>query len=373
MSSKISPRAIFAVLISAALAACVPSAPPIAQAPPPERVQTVPPPPPNVVQQEIKSQPVVDPSRDRPNPALAAEIAQLWRSFPGRTGISVQRVDGNWVLSQRGDEYFPQQSVSKLWVTMTVLDKVDNGEISLNDTVTIRPENLTLFHQPLAARVARNGAVRETVASLIEQAITHSDNSANDALLWHAGGPEAVRAFIAKNDLGAIRFGPGERLLQSGIAGIEWRQELSEGRRFQAARAQLSYDARKSALDRYLADPIDGASPEAITDALARLARGELLSVDSTRLLLDTLSRTQSGPNRLKAGVPAGWKFGHKTGTGQDLPPISTGYNDVGIMTAPDGTRYTVAVMLGDTTASIPERMALMQAVARAVARYHRQ
>ena len=51
----------------------------------------------------------------------------------------------------------------------------------------------------------------------------------------------------------------------------------------------------------------DGASPLAITNALTRLARGELLSPASTRLMLDTMARTTSGPQRLRAGVPAGW------------------------------------------------------------------
>ena len=146
---------------------------------------------------------------------------------------------------------------------------------------------------------------------------------------------------------------------------------MAIGRRFYAARAELPTEQRREALYAYLRDPMDGASPQAIVDALAKLARGELLSPASTQLMLSTMSRTSSGPNRLKAGVPGGWNFLHKTGTGQDLGGISTGYNDIGIMTAPDGTRYAVAVMLGDTTASIPERMRLMQAVSRAVARYH--
>ena len=84
------------------------------------------------------------------------------------------------------------------------------------------------------------------------------------------------------------------------------------------------------------------------------------------------LERTSSGPNRLKAGVPPGWRFGHKTGTGQVLDPVSTGYNDIGIMTAHDGRRYAVAVMMGDTTASVPQRMTMMQSVSRAVANAHR-
>ena len=353
----------FATIIATlALAACA-TPPKVAQAPAP--------PPPNPVQ----VQPVPTPlSQDRiaePPAGLRDEIYTLWKNFPGKTGIAVQRIDGRWTISQRGEQYFPQQSVSKLWVTMTVLDQVDRGLISLNDRVTIGRDDLTLFYQPLAARVKNEGSVTQTVRELIEIAISQSDNSANDALLRHAGGPQAVHEFIRRKELGAIRFGPGERLLQSGIAGVEWRQELSEGRRFQAERAKVPISTRRELLDKYVADPIDGASPEAIVEALSRLAREDLLSLSSTRFLMDVLSKTRSGPNRLKAGVPAGWQFMHKTGTGQDLPPVSTGYNDVGIMIAPDGTRYAVAVMLGETTASIPARMELMQSVTRAVARYH--
>lgn len=306
-----------------------------------------------------------------PPAGLSDEIYTLWRNFPGKTGISVQRIDGRWTISQRGDQLFPQQSVSKLWVAMTVLDQVDRGLLSLNDRVDIGPDDLTLFYQPLAARVKNEGAVRETIGSLMALAISRSDNSANDALLRKAGGPDAVRAFIRDKQLGDIRFGPGERLLQSGIAGVEWRQYLSAGRNFQAERAKVPTETRRRLLSEYVADPIDGASPEAIVEALSRLARQDILSVSSSRYLMNLLSQTRSGPNRLKAGVPAGWQFMHKTGTGQDLSPISTGYNDVGIMIAPDGTRYAIAVMLAETTASVPARMELMQSVTRAVGRYH--
>ena len=328
--------------------------------------------PPLVYQNPAPSNPPrAQTSRERPDPALVREIADLWRSFPGKTGIAVRRIDGEWEFGHRMDQYFPQQSVSKLWVALTMLDKIDRGQASLSDPIRISKEDLTVFHQPMAAEVQRNGAVTKSVYTLLEMALASSDNTANDSLLRHAGGPEAVRAFIAKHSLGKIRFGPGERLLQSGIAGMEWRQNLSYGRTFYAARAKIPVEQRQQSLDAYLADPVDGASPMAIAHALDKLARGELLSANSTNLLQSILKRTRSGPNRLKAGVPAGWEFLHKTGTGQVLGPVATGYNDIGIMTAPDGTRYAVVVMLGDTTASIPERMRLMQSVTRAVARYH--
>jgi len=297
-----------------------------------------------------------------------------WRTFPGRTGVAIMRIDGGeWITGKRVDALFPQQSVSKTWVALTILDLVDQGKVRLDQKIRITRDDLAVFHQPIRDRVIANGEIEATVLSLLEQAIISSDNTANDSLLRTAGGPQAVQSFLLRKKLGAIRFGPGERLMQSAIAGLEWRQEYAIGRRFYAARAEVPVATRKAALDRYLADPVDGASPEAIVRALAKLARGELLSASSTRLILGIMSRTSSGPNRLRAGVPAGWQFVHKTGTGQILPPVSTGYNDIGIMTAPDGTRYAVAVMMGSTTAPIPQRMSFMQFVSRTIATYHGQ
>ncbi|MEK6541122.1 MAG: class A beta-lactamase [Pseudomonadota bacterium] len=361
-------------MLGLALAGCVSSHnDPVRPAPPaastqPWRPGTTPAPRPVV---PPRADPRADPGVNRPPPALEAQLHNLWRDFPGRTGIAVQRIDGAWSLSRRGDEAFPQQSVSKTWVALTLLSQVDAERLHLSDRVTIGPEDLTLFHQPLAARVAREGRVEASLGELLEQAITGSDNSANDALLRRVGGPDAVNAFLERHHLGRIRFGPGERLLQSHTAGLEWRQSYAVGRAFQVAREGVPIALRRAALERYLADPEDGASPSAIAGALARLARGELLSPASTRLMLDTLSRTSSGPQRLRAGVPVGWRVAHKTGTGQELEGRATGYNDIAILTAPDGTRYGVAVMLASTTASVPQRMALMQAVSRAVAANH--
>lgn len=303
--------------------------------------------------------------------ALERDLHELWRTFPGKTGIAVRRIDGDWTIGRRLDDLFPQQSVSKIWVAMAIMDKVDRGEISLSDPVRITKDDLAVFHQPIRTQVLRDGEITESVLSLLERSIIKSDNTANDSLLRTLGGPNEVRRFISRKDLGLIRFGPGERELQSGIAGLDWEQEYSIGRRFYTARANLPLDQRRAALDRYLADPIDGATPAALVAALDRLAKGDLLSASSSDLMLNLMTRVTSGPNRLKAGVPAGWQFLHKTGTGQDLSPVSTGYNDIGIMTAPDGTRYAVAVLLATTTASVPERMRLMQAVTRAVARHH--
>src|SRR3546814_13431386 len=101
---------------------------------------------------------------------------------------------------------------SKRWWALTGLEATDRGGRTFAQRVRIGPENLTLFYQPLAARVRAEGSVTMSVRDLIETAITKSDNTANDSLLRTVGGPDAVRAFIDKKDLGAIRFAPGEQI-----------------------------------------------------------------------------------------------------------------------------------------------------------------
>ncbi|HKR17213.1 MAG TPA: serine hydrolase [Rhizorhapis sp.] len=325
----------------------------------------------------VASRPVTPPQRipqydprSQPSPALVRIIHDLGRNFNGDVGIAVQRVDADWVVEYNGRKLYPQQSVSKLWVAMTLFDTVDRGKLRLSDPTVIQRQDLTLFHQPLAAMVDADG-YQTTLSDLLNRAMQQSDNTANDKLLRTVGGPDAVRAFFGKNFIGNIRFGPGERLLQSAAAGLDWNQSYSVGRNFYAARANLPRSVREKALDRYLADPPDGAAPVAIVGALAKLKRGDLLSPSSTRLLLAVMHEAKTGPQRIKGGVPPGWTYAHKTGTGQELAPRSTGYNDVGIMTAPDGTSYAVAVMIGSTTQPIPRRWELMQAVSRAVAANH--
>jgi len=83
------------------------------------------------------------------------------------------------------------------------------------------------------------------------------------------------------------------------------------------------------------------------------------------------MGNTKTGANRLKGGLQPGWTLSHKTGTGQELGAMQAGYNDIGILTAPDGRSYSVAVMIKKTSVPLPTRMALMNNVVRAVIAQH--
>lgn len=302
--------------------------------------------------------------------ALNARIRELGLGFDGRVGIAVQSVDEGWSAGWKADELYPQQSVSKFWVALAAMDAVDRGRVSLDDRVSLGRDDLTLFHQPIAARVLGGGHTT-TLGALMYEAITKSDNTANDKLMRSVGGPDAVRSFIARHNIVQVRFYNGERALQSKIAGLIWTQSYSIGDAFYKARNALPYAVRKAAFDRYVEDPYDGAAPSAIASALARLKRGELLSPASTARLLSIMGNTKTGANRLKGGLRPGWSLSHKTGTGQVLGSVQAGYNDIGILTAPDGRSYAVAVMIKRTSTPLATRMTLMNNVVRAVIDSH--
>ena len=307
-----------------------------------------------------------------PRPAqLQADLTGIAQAFDGKVGIAVTQAGCDWLVGTRIGQYFPQQSVSKLWVAISTLDAVDRGKLRLDEPLTLRPEDQVVFNQPMRWTVLKQGSLTLPAAAMMRAALSLSDNMANDKLLWRVGGPDHVRAIMAERGITGVRFGPGERLLQSQIAGLHWTPDLATGYNFEQARARLPMDQRQALLAAYIANPLDGATPAGIAHALGLLAQGQLLSADSTNVLLDIMAHSRSGPMRLKGAVPAGWTVYHKTGTGQELQGLATGYNDVAIFQAPDGTRYAVAVMIGETRLPIKARMEMMQAVSRAVVAAH--
>ena len=100
-------------------------------------------------------------------------------------------------------------------------------------------------------------------------------------------------------------------------------------------------------------------------DFLARLASGALLSTPSTLLLLKIMTETSTGPNRLKAGLPAGAALAHKTGTGPVVLGVNAATNDMGIVTLADHRRYALAAFVAGCPAPETVREGLIADFAR--------
>lgn len=302
----------------------------------------------------------------RAPPAVERRLADLAAGFDGDVGLVVADLDDGWVLTVGGVRKLPQQSVAKLWTAIAVLAAVDAGRLDLDQSFTVTPSDLSVYRQPMAARVGRGGGVF-SMNELLRLAISESDNAANDILVRVAGGGEQVRRVLAAKGVTGVSAGIEQGVLQSSIAGLQWQPSFAGGGGFEAARRSVPPQIRQSALEAYLAGPPDGASPVAIASALAALQRGRLLSAGSTTLLLELMRDSSRGRARLAAGLPRGWSIAHKTGTGPNWGGTYAGTNDVGLITAPDGRTYAVAVMIGRSRRSLADREGLAREVARTV------
>ncbi len=286
--------------------------------------------------------------------SLQQRIATLAEPFGERAGVAVQSVDDGWTVAVNGDRRFQQQSVFKTWVAAVALDAVDRGSLRWDEPVRIERADLIFPYQPIEKLVPSDG--RDfTVEELVRWSVIHSDNPSVDALLKRLGGPSAVQPVLDRMRISGIRIDGGERELHA---------MFDQGR---AELAAASKDAKASVFERIFSDPRNSATPSGTAEALARLKKGELLSPLSTQRLLGIMAETETGPNRLKAGLPKDWTLAHKTGTGGDTDGATNGTNDIGVMTAPNGRSYAVAVFTWGTRRPMAERERLMADVARAV------
>lgn len=297
--------------------------------------------------------------------ALIADLEQTLSPVEGTRGVAVLEVGTNRLLTAGEMRPMAQQSVSKLWVSMTIADMVAKGQARYTDPVTVTIADRAVFHQPLARRVA-NGPVTTTVGQLMEMAITHSDNMANSVLIDFAGGPGAVQSWLMKN-APEIRFGPGDRVMQPAISGLQWNPVYGDRMAFERARNSIPSQIRQERFSQYANDPVDGASPDQIVEALAALRMGRYPGSND---ILSLMARTQTGHARLKAGIPEGWRLLHKTGTGPTWKDRRAGFNDVGLLEAPSGRSYAVAVMIGNSSSPQQVMQQAIAGVAKNVAAY---
>jgi beta-lactamase class A len=253
----------------------------------------------------------------------------------GEVGIAVVDTARNKQFLVNQEKPFPMQSVCKLPISIAILRLADSGRLSVQDKITIRKKDLVPLHSPIKEAI-KGEASDFTIRDLISRAISDSDNTACDALISRAGGPASVYRILR----------------EAGIKGV--RLDRPEGK--------LQPDSLKIA--KYLTDPRDTAAPEGMVDLLQKLHGGKLLSKTSTSFVLEDLFNCKTGPKRLRAGLPSGWKLAHKTGTGCDVKGQNTATNDVGIIVGPKGETIYVAVFIKGSRAKIEVREALIAKVA---------
>lgn len=300
---------------------------------------------------------------------LDKEITQLAdRAAPARLEVAVQNIDGGEVWARNAVQTFPMQSVFKAPLGAAVLAEVDAKRLSLDETVTIGDMELSPPLSPIAQ--AWPGRSTYTVRELLIAAVRDSDNTAADVLMRRIGGPGALKSWLVEKGIVGLRIDRYERELQVEAVGMpSFRPAWRTPEAFNAAKNAVPEARRRAAWQAYAEDPRDTTTASGALNFLRQLSTGQLLSPESSALLLGLMTETKTGANRLKAGLPEGASLAHKTGTSATNFGITVATNDIGIVTLKDGRKYAVVVMLADSPADLAAREAVIAEAMAIVAR----
>jgi beta-lactamase class A len=294
---------------------------------------------------------------------LQAELERIAPSAGGTVGVAVRHIEsGSEVHLNRGQR-FPMGSTFKLPVAVQLLTLVDEGRLSLDKVITLRPGDL----RPGSGTLVRSYTQEKpdySVRSLLALMMIVSDNSATDVLWKEAGGSQAVMARLRALGVDGFSVDRPTGLLLAAAFGIDLPPEAdrtpAKFEELMRARPKGGREAAHAAMQK---DPRDTATPEALVDFLLKIWRREALSPAQSTGLLDIMYRCETGKGRLRGLLPRGTKVAHKTGT---LNGIVT--NDAGIITLPGGAGHVaIAVMVKESLNAMAVQERAIAEIARAV------
>jgi len=248
--------------------------------------------------------------------SLQNKIKQIIKTKNAVVGVSICGIENNEYLNINGEKHFPMQSVLKFHIALAVLEKVDKGELSLDQEIFIsKSELLPNTWSPIRDKYP-NGNIKLSLAEIIKYMVSQSDNNGCDILLRRIVGPKKVNKHIHKLGIRDVSISVNEEQMHK-----DWNAQFS-----------------------------NWTTPKAATDLLITFYTKNILSESSFNFLLKTMIETSTGKNRIKGQLPEGTIVAHKTGSsGTNEEGVTAAANDIGIITLPDGKHFTISIFVANS------------------------
>jgi beta-lactamase class A len=246
---------------------------------------------------------------DRPGGA-AARIAEIEKRAGGRLGVAALDTGSGGLLRYRENERFGMCSTFKFLAVAAALQRVDAGKESLGQWVAFGESDLLEYAPVTRQHVQQKGM---NLGDICAAAVQWSDNTAANLILKILNGPAGVTQFVRKLGDGVTRLDDIEPALNVVKPG----------------------DVRNTS------------SPAAMLNLLSAVLFGQVLAAESRTRLEQWMLDAKVGEKRIPAGLPAGWRIAHKTGTWSDET------NDVAVVWPPDRAPIVVAAFY--SRGAIPE------------------
>src|SRR5690606_12427278 len=113
-------------------------------------------------------------------PRLQERIALLDQRTPGELGVYIKHLGDGRELTHQADRYWYLASAIKALVAVVVLQRVDAGELSLDDELTLRETDKV---DGAGALVWEEPGRRYSIRTLLHEMLQKSDSTAADMLI----------------------------------------------------------------------------------------------------------------------------------------------------------------------------------------------
>jgi beta-lactamase class A len=257
-----------------------------------------------------------------------SKLKKIRQRVGGRLGVHVLDSQSGRRFGIDDNGRYAMASTFKVALAAALLWQVDRKAFTLEHRLPIAKSDL-LLHSPSVEVKLMATADAMTVRELLAAAVTQSDNAATNILLRSMGGPSSVTAFF--------------RTIGDNLSRLD-RYEL---------------ELNSNVVD----DPRDTTTPRAMVDSMLAIFTRDVLSITSRALLIDWMTASKTGIDRVRAGLPKSWNGGDKTGSGDN-----GAINDIVVTYPPNRRPIFIAVYMSESKLTVPELSAAHAEIGRIVA-----
>ncbi|SIS58973.1 beta-lactamase class A [Chryseobacterium ureilyticum] len=276
-------------------------------------------------------------SQTNTNPEFKKIIESIIANKKADIGVSIfiSGTPKKEVTQINGNNFYPMLSTFKFHTALAILHKVEKGELSLQQKIFIKKEELLEnTYSPFKEKYPE-GNLELTLEEALEWIVIYSDNNLTDILLRLIGGPQYVEKFINSKDV--IIKNDEEDMHK------DWDSQF-----------------------------INKTTPNETIRLLQEFYNGKILNKEHTKWLYTHMLNIASGAKRLKGKLPQNIKIAHRTGTSFTNDKGMTGaINNFGIIELPNKKKIYIAVFVHDTYETFENSEAIIADISKATYDYY--
>lgn len=266
---------------------------------------------------------------------LTTKIEKIVKNKNANVGVSIIETNNKKIVDINGNNLYSMLSTVKFPIALTVLKKVEEGKLQMEQTIFIKKEELLENTWSPYKEKFPEGNTHITLEEAMKWMISYSDNNLTDIILRLIGGPKEVEKYF-----------PSKNLI---VKNNE--EEMHK-----------NWDAQF----------VNKITPNEATKLLRKFYKGKILNKTNTTWLYNAMINNTTGGNRIKAKLPKDIKVAHRTGTSFTNDKGMTGaINDFGIIELLNKKKIIICVLVNDTYENFKKSEEIIADIAKTTYEYY--